>query len=400
MTRSVLFVGHSAHRSGGPILLLNFLRWLREHDDGHFDVVLSTGGDLLADYRSVAKTEVRSDSMTLGARIMRRSVGVRAWENRRDASWARRTAHRGYDLAYVNTVAPRREVVALAGQGIPTICHVHELDYAVRCLLGDDGIAPLIPLVQRFIAASSSVGEFLVDRCAVPSEQVTVVHEFTPSLGRGGLAAGRLLVRTSLGLSETDVLVGACGTLEWRKGTDLFLQVARRIASTPGGRAVRFVWLGTVPDSNECRQFGFDIQRAGLSEIVTPMESVQDPSDVFAAMDIFALTSREDPFPLAMLEAATHELPIVCFAKSGGGPEFVGDDAGLIAPYLDVDRFAEHVLSLAGSAELRGRLGSCGERRVREHYSIDVQAPKLKAVIDQVTAAQPQSGVRGTNGRV
>jgi glycosyltransferase involved in cell wall biosynthesis len=114
------------------------------------------------------------------------------------------------------------------------------------------------------------------------------------------------------------------------------------------------------------------------------MESVQDPSEVFAAMDIFALTSREDPFPLVMLEAAARELPIVCFAQSGGGPEFVADDAGLIAPYLDADRFADHVLFLAENAELRARLGAAGDRRVREHYSVDVQAPKLQAVINEV----------------
>lgn len=384
MTRSVLFVGHSAHRSGAPIVLLNFLKWLREHDDGYFDVVLATGGALLPDYRSVAKTEVREDSMTLGDRIVRRSVGVRAWEHRRDAGWARRVARRGYDLAYVNTVVPRRELVALAAQGIPAICHVHELDYVVQHLLGDEGVAPLIPLVRRFIAASASVHEFLVDRCAVPRDKVTLVHEFTPLLSRGDQTEGRRVVRSSLGLSESDVLVGACGTVEWRKGSDLFLQVARRVASSPRGRRVRFVWLGTVHGSHESRQFGHDLQRAGLAGIVTAMESVQDPSEVFAAMDIFALTSREDPFPLVMLEAAARELPIVCFAQSGGGPEFVADDAGLIAPYLDADRFADHVLLLAEDAELRARLGSAGDRRVREHYSADVQAPKLQAVINEV----------------
>jgi glycosyltransferase involved in cell wall biosynthesis len=399
MNRSVLFVGHSAHRSGAPILLLNFLRWLREHDEGDFDVVLSIGGDLLPDYRSVAKTEVRDDAITLGPRIMRRLIGVRAWENRRDAVWSRRVAGRGYDLAYVNTVAPQRELVALARRGIPTVCHVHELDYAVQRLLGDEGVAPLIPLVERFVAASASVQEFLIDRCAVPREQVTLVHEFTPSLSRRGLGDGRHDVRASLGLRESDVLVGACGTVEWRKGADLFVQVARRVASSPRGRTVRFAWLGTVPGSNECRQFGHDIRRAGLAGVVTPLESLQDPSNVFAAMDIFALTSREDPFPLAMLEAATHELPIVCFAQSGGGPEFVGDDAGLVAPYLDVDRFADHLFSLAENAELRARLGSSGARRVHDRYSIDVQAPKLKAVIDQVADAQPRPRVRGSNGR-
>jgi glycosyltransferase involved in cell wall biosynthesis len=100
-------------------------------------------------------------------------------------------------------------------------------------------------------------------------------------------------------------------------------------------------------------------------------------------MDALALTSREDPFPLVMLEAAAHGVPTVCFADSGGGVEFVGSDAGLVAPYLDVAGFAEGILKLHERPVLREALGEAAARRVRARFSTSSQAPKLLASISR-----------------
>ena len=61
--------------------------------------------------------------------------------------------------------------------------------------------------------------------------------------------------------------------------------------------------------------------------------------DYYCAMDVLALPSREYPFALVMLEAP---LPVVCFANSGEGPVFLGDDTRLRAAFLDAVEFATH----------------------------------------------------------
>ena len=111
------------------------------------------------------------------------------------------------------------------------------------------------------------------------------------------------------------------------------------------------------------------------------VENTPRPRDYFSAMDIFALTSREDPFPLVMLEASATGLPLVCFEASGGGPEFAEADAGLLAPYLDVAAFANRVLSLSADPEARRAIGGAARRKVAERYTIDQQAPKLRDLI-------------------
>ena len=59
-----------------------------------------------------------------------------------------------------------------------------------------------------------------------------------------------------------------------------------------------------------------DAKRLGLGDRIKFVGPLEQPAQLFAAMDVFALTSREDPFPLVMLEAAAAGIPFVCFAEA------------------------------------------------------------------------------------
>ena len=106
--------------------------------------------------------------------------------------------------------------------------------------------------------------------------------------------------------------------------------------------------------------------------------------EFYAALDLFSLTSREDPFPVAMLEAAAAGLPIVCFQDSGGGPEFVGGDAGVCVAYADVEGMAGVCLELMRDERTRAQLGESAKLRVTNTYSLQIQAPKILSVIEDV----------------
>jgi glycosyltransferase involved in cell wall biosynthesis len=107
-------------------------------------------------------------------------------------------------------------------------------------------------------------------------------------------------------------------------------------------------------------------------------------------MDAFALTSREDPFPLVMLEAGMHGLPTVCFESSGGGPEFIGEDAGCAVPYLDLEHFSAALRSLQEAPELRHRMGDSARLKVEREYSVAYQGPKLVRCIERCFGAARQ----------
>ncbi len=105
-------------------------------------------------------------------------------------------------------------------------------------------------------------------------------------------------------------------------------------------------------------------------------------------MDLFALPSREDAFPLAMLEASAAQLPVVTFA-SGGAPELVDDEVGRVVPYPDLDGFA------AALEELRRRPfgasppGRPGRGAVAERHDVAVGAPRTWAPAEALLAGSP-----------
>jgi glycosyltransferase involved in cell wall biosynthesis len=189
-----------------------------------------------------------------------------------------------------------------------------------------------------------------------------------------------------IGIPENARIVGGCGVVYWLKGCDLFLQLALSIRARESSVPVHLVWLGAKPSGDGFYPFQHDLARAGLTDIVHFIGSRPNPLDYIAAFDVFALVSRADAFPLAIMEAAALEVPTVCFDGAGGAREFVEADAGRVVPYLDLGVMAERVLELLRDDELRSRLGQRARAKVRERFDISVMAPKLLRTIERMLA--------------
>jgi glycosyltransferase involved in cell wall biosynthesis len=183
--------------------------------------------------------------------------------------------------------------------------------------------------------------------------------------------------------------VAACGTLEHRKGTDLFVQVAMRVIEALAGQPVYFVWVG-VPASpppytiawSTRNEFEFDVRSLGLEDRVILVPQSPDPAEYLAASDIFLLPSREDPFPLVAIEAAAVGKPVVCF-ESSGTAEMIGPDAGIAVRHLDVEAMSVAVRKLLDDPAARASAGQAAARRARDHDIAKV-APQLLAEIERL----------------
>jgi glycosyltransferase involved in cell wall biosynthesis len=271
---------------------------------------------------------------------------------------------------------------------IPTICHVHELGFSFANRVPKEDLALLLDRTTRYVACSEAVADYLrVDR-RVPGASIDVVHEFLlPASARGTSLGGVPPVH----LPGKGPIVGTVGTVDWRKGTDLFLQMAVRMQRRALAEPPRFLWIGGGEPEERAR-VRHDLQSAGLEGNVTILGSVEDPTPFYRMIDIFLLPSREDPFPLVCLEAAAAAKPIVCFAGAGGAPELVEPDCGFVVPYLDLDAMTERLHQLLEDAELRSQMGENARRKVHERYTIERMAPKLSGAIELVleSSARPR----------
>ena len=379
----ILFVSHAATRNGATILLLHLLRWLRDHTDYQLEMLVNGNGDLISEFQSIGRTTICHNTDRLFASNSRSAA--RSTLESQLLKW--QMVGRSYDLVYFNTSAVASHVPALARLADNMLWHIHELEYALRNTMNDEQIHQLFPLATRFIVVSNSVRDMLVQEFNVPSNKVDWVPNFVPlpNVSTEESQSRRREIRKKLDWPQDAFVVGGCGGLGWRKGTDLFLQVAQAMLSSTGQGRTRFLWVGGG-SADEALRFEHDIRSFGLGQLCKNVPTRAAVTDYYYAMDIFALTSREDPFPLVMLEAAACNLPIVCFDRSGGGPEFVAQDAGLIAPYLDVPIFASCLDRFRESPELRRKCGSAAAQKVRTHHTLETQGPQMLESINHCLA--------------
>jgi glycosyltransferase involved in cell wall biosynthesis len=125
-------------------------------------------------------------------------------------------------------------------------------------------------------------------------------------------------VRAELGLSDSAWVIGTVGRLVSDKNPALLLRASLPLL----GPQVRLLFVGDGPLAPELRALAA-AQPEG--RFVSFLGARQDVPRLLAALDVFALSSRTEGLPLALLEAMSVGLPIVATAV-GGVPDVVRDD--------------------------------------------------------------------------
>lgn len=361
---SILFVGHEATRTGAPIGFLSLMRWLKESGVVAPSIWLRHGGPLAEDHAELGPLAQGS-----GGR----------WD---------RMGTPSAKLAYLNTATLGGFAKVLATKGMPVLCHVHEMDFELR-LTGEQNLRMLRQHVTQFIACSNAVKESLVRVLRVPPDLISVVPECV-DVDRALRLAGAVSM-----VPQRSRVVCGMGTVSWRKGVDLFLRVLAHLAKADD--AWRGIWVGDLDAGPDADRVKHDIRVLGLEERIQFTGSVANPYEHLVLADVFCLTSREDPYPLAMVEAAALGKPVVGFRGSGGVEEFVAEAGGTIVDYADTHAMAKAVLDACAAVdkEARARRGLEAARRLCGPEAVGsavasilerVAAPELIPLDDALTA--------------
>jgi glycosyltransferase involved in cell wall biosynthesis len=379
---NVLFLGHDASRTGAPLLLLKLLEWFETNSSIKPSVLLKRGGELESEYRDIApKRFLIEDSGKINGRLHRRVLRKLRLLAIRRGYLTRLYPAEEFPVVYANTIDSTDLILRLAGPGRRIIHHIHELSYTTEYFDAVDALKKAVPHTFAYIVVSHSVREYLEKTIGVPAGKIRVIHGFPlVSVRDNSKVESRQTIRRRLGIGEAEFVVGMCGLPQWRKGSDLFVQLAMHMQGRVAPAKCHLVWLGG--NINSHREALYDVAKAGLQDVCHFIPAVPNPEAYFGAFDLFALSSREDPFSVAMLEAAASGLPIVCFAGAGGAPELVENDAGLIVPYLDVPAMASACAELLLDESRRKQMGETACAKVRECYTLAIQGPKILAVIE------------------
>jgi glycosyltransferase involved in cell wall biosynthesis len=292
-----------------------------------------------------------------------------------------------YDLIYSNTMTNGTVLEALAPFGVPIITHVHELAYWIS-RSGPENLQRVLAHTTAFIAVSQAVRENLVRNHEIPEEKISVIYEHIRELPPVPTATEEASARAAFGIPPGAFVVGGCGAEHWRKGRDLIPQLLVTLRRQEPERKFHFVWIGRPGTTEEEFALQHDLRVANVETLFHSCGEVEDPFALFPAVDVFALLSRDDPYPLAGLEVASLQIPVVCFADAGGMPEFAGDRSGLVVPYLDVELMAQSIVRLATDLEHSESCGRQARAKIARENTLDCTAPQLFAVINRLLGVE------------
>ncbi len=386
----VLLLIHELSPTGAPKVALSAFE--RFGDAVELRTLAYLGGPLKSRFAALGPVQTLVSygwpGMSAPLPSLARFAGHRALSLAKGRVWAGPLRRWQPDIIYINSVAALLAVRRLALPEVPILLHVHELDHVLAPFM-EHSPDLLRDLPDRYVAVSHAVAEALTQRFGIDPAKVSVVPAFIDAVP--DIAPILPPVAPFVAPADTRWVVGGAGVINWCKGAQLWLLMAAEVKRLLGADRVRFVWVG-VPENEEGWQFREMARKLLLTDDIEFVTFTPQPQAYYQKFDVFALTSWEETASLALLENMALERPVVCFSGSGGPAEFAGDAGVTIAQFSPVD-MAAAVAALCTDPVRREALGKAARRRVLEHFTADVQAPRILEEIRRL-AAQPSFELR------
>lgn len=364
--RRILAVTHEASFTGAPILFASFLEWVREHTDTEIHTIVMAKGPMLHRFEELGPVTVLDGSSAATAMVLAERGLVQLGSRRIGPSIQQlrirpKLARVGpADLVYLNSFTSI-EVLPHLRHGGAVVSHVHELPFAIRSYPRPEMLEVLRDGPDAWIAVCGEVKDMLGSLIGAAEDRIHVHHPFIDAARIDGADVSQsetVRIRKRLGIPADARVVMGSGTTDWRKGPELFVQLAaevRRRSSLP----IHFVWVGGETSGPYWERVRTDLERTAADHVHF-VGAKADPIPWFAMADVFALTSHEDPFPLVCQEHALLGHPVVTYRNGGivdllsaAGPEA----ARGIVDHLDVGGMAEAILHFLNSPEAAATAG-------------------------------------------
>lgn len=373
----VALISHDAHPHGAQYLALNLLReFVRMGVE--VELLLQGPGWLEAQFAAQAPLH-----------------RLYAMSPAQCATLAEDLRARGFETVIANTTVCGRAIAPFRDAGLRVVALIHELPGLIAHYGLQEALATLAAASERIVMSSRAVRDGL--RAMLPDRDLEAKLAMLPQglftrnryRGLADATEPRVRLRDRLGIPHHVAVALSVGYADARKGVDLLARAAvRACAQRPD---LNIVWVG---HRDPALRADIDalLRNAGIAGRFHFVGLDFDTDDYYAGADVYALASREDPFPSVVLESLAVGTPVVAFAGTGGGADLIDGRAGYAVEAFDTDAYAAALLHVINNPDLRVRLGEAGRALVDRdfcfrRYAFDLLAlagddtPRVSAVV-------------------
>jgi len=167
-----------------------------------------------------------------------------------------------------------------------------------------------------------------------------------------------------------------------RKGQDMLIRVWPRILDRHP--EARLVIVGSGSHERRLRELAAPLP--GSVEFTGPLPAAE-LRDRLAAADVFAMPARTrgggldvEGLGIVYLEAQACGVPVVA-GDSGGAPETVTPETGIVVDGRDADELTAALLTLLDAPELAAAMGEAGRRYAVEEWSWEIMGARLRDIL-------------------
>ncbi len=343
-----IIVTHDLRRHGAQNLALNLIKTLKKHYGASVATIALGTGDMAPDFAAEGPLQLLNPA-------------VATLEQIDDA--ITRLKERGFDRAIVNSAASGGIAEHLARHRICFIGLIHEMSKIIDRMalcealrsLNDHAEAIVFPAaLVRDSAASASVGTW---RNAVIQPQGIYKPDGIASYAEKESARRSVCQLIGADPDRGRIVLGV-GFADHRKGVDIFIRWA--ISSLKKFPHLHFVWLGaTDPEFSQAIDELLELAGPHRDRIHFP-GYVQDTAVYYRGSALYALSSREDPFPSTVLEALVAGTPVIMVDGATGATDFKGEPFVAAIPDASPEAFvaaAESFLTTPASTQAAAEQG-------------------------------------------
>jgi glycosyltransferase involved in cell wall biosynthesis len=227
-------------------------------------------------------------------------------------------------------------------------------------------------LAYRVVGVSDHTTANLVRYERIPREKLVTIPngiELAPA------RRSPVEVRASLRIPDGAPVVGTAGRLTGQKGLEFLIQAATLLR--PRYPDLRVLLVG---DGDQRGALEEQARAAGLDDRVHFLGIRMDIPDLLGVFDIYALPSRWEGLPMAVLEAMAAGLPVVA-SDVGGVPTAIRDGMeGFLVPPGEPAALAGALAKLLSDPDLRARMGTASLRRYEHNFTLEEMTRRYEAL--------------------
>jgi glycosyltransferase involved in cell wall biosynthesis len=234
--------------------------------------------------------------------------------------------------------------------------------------------------MSRVRALSQMHKAYLIEQEGIAAEKIEIIPNGV-DLGRFSINGDPRELRASLGLVDSQPVVGIVAMLRPEKAHEVFLRAAARVLERVP--ETQFLVVGDGPERRRLEALAMTL---GIDGRVRFLGARQDVAALVRTFDVGVLSSRPvvETLSNAVLEYMAAGKPVVA-TRVGSLPELIEEgQTGFFVEPGDWEALADRIVRLLQDRDLAERMGMAGRERVRRCYALEGMVHQHEALFERL----------------